>query len=39
MNKANILTIEDDPLQRKLIKENLEEEKFIVFESMLSNRC
>ncbi len=33
MNKANILTIEDDPLQRKLIKENLEEEKFIVFEA------
>ena len=33
MNKANILTIEDDPLQRKLIKENLEEEKFVVFEA------
>jgi len=33
MNKANILTIEDDPLQRKLIRENLEEEKFNVFEA------
>ncbi len=33
MNKANILTVEDDPLQRKLIRENLEEEKFIVFEA------
>ena len=33
MNKANILTIEDDPIQRKLIKENLEEEKFVVFEA------
>lgn len=33
MNKANILTIEDDPLQRKLIKENLEQENYIVFEA------
>lgn len=33
MNKANILIIEDDPLQRKLIKENLKQENYIVFEA------
>jgi DNA-binding NtrC family response regulator len=33
MSKANILVIEDDPLQRKLIKENLEQEDYVVFET------
>jgi two-component system NtrC family response regulator len=33
MSKANILIIEDDPLQRKLIKENLEQEDYAVFET------
>jgi DNA-binding NtrC family response regulator len=33
MSKANILVVEDDPLQRKLIKENLEQEDYTVFES------
>ena len=33
MNKANILVVEDDPLQRTLVRENLEEEKFTVFEA------
>jgi len=33
MSKANILIVEDDPLQRKLIKENLEQEDYAVFES------
>jgi DNA-binding NtrC family response regulator len=33
MSKANILVVEDDPLQRKLIKENLEQETYTVFES------
>jgi two-component system NtrC family response regulator len=33
MAKATILVVEDDPLQRRLIKENLEGEDFIVFEA------
>jgi two-component system NtrC family response regulator len=33
MSKANLLVVEDDPLQRKLIKENLEEEGYAVFEA------
>jgi DNA-binding NtrC family response regulator len=33
MNKANLLIVEDDPLQRKLIKENLEQEGYTVFEA------
>jgi two-component system NtrC family response regulator len=33
MDKAIILVIEDDPLQRKLIKENLEQEGYGVFEA------
>lgn len=34
MPKANLLVIEDDPLQRRLIKENLEAEDFTVFEAV-----
>ncbi len=33
MSRANLLVVEDDPLQRKLIKENLEEEGYAVFEA------
>jgi two-component system NtrC family response regulator len=33
MDKAHILIVEDDPLQRKLIKENLEQEGHSVFET------
>ncbi len=33
MDKANLLVVEDDPLQRKLIRENLEQEGHTVFES------
>lgn len=33
MSKANILIVEDDPLQRRLIKENLEQEDYTVFEA------
>lgn len=33
MSKASILIVEDDPLQRKLIKENLEREDYAVFEA------
>lgn len=33
MEKAHILVVEDDPLQRKLIKENLEQEGHTVFET------
>ena len=33
MRKANLLVVEDDPLQRKLIKENLEQEGYAVFEA------
>ncbi|UCC41332.1 MAG: sigma-54-dependent Fis family transcriptional regulator [Candidatus Aminicenantes bacterium] len=33
MNKANLLIVEDDPLQRRLIKENLEREDYAVFEA------
>lgn len=33
MDKGNLLIVEDDPLQRKLIKENLEQEGHTVFET------
>lgn len=33
MSKANLLVVEDDPLQRKLIRANLEEEGYAVFEA------
>jgi len=33
MDKAYILVIEDDPLQRRLVKENLEREGYIIFEA------
>ncbi len=33
MSKASILIVEDDPLQRKLIKENLEREDYTVLEA------
>ncbi len=33
MSKALILVVEDDPLQRRLIKQNLEQEGYSVFES------
>ncbi len=33
MKKANLLVVEDDPLQRMLIKENLEQEGYAVFEA------
>ena len=33
MSKASILIVEDDPLQRKLIKENLEREDYAVLEA------
>ncbi len=32
MTKASLLVIEDDPLQRRLIKENLEREGFVVMD-------
>lgn len=33
MNKALILVVEDDPLQRRLIKQNLEQEDYTVYEA------
>lgn len=33
MSKGNLLIVEDDPFQRKLIKENLEREGYIVYEA------
>lgn len=33
MEKANLLIVEDDPVQRKLIKENLEQEDYMVLEA------
>lgn len=33
MNKAMILVVEDDPFQRRLIKDNLEQEGYTVFET------
>ncbi len=33
MSKVNILVVEDDSLQRRLIKENLEQKKYTVFEA------
>jgi DNA-binding NtrC family response regulator len=33
MSKGTILTVEDDPLQRRLVKENLEQEGYAVFEA------
>ena len=32
MSKATLLIVEDDPLQRRLIKENLEAEDYVVFD-------
>ena len=32
MNKANILVVEDDPLQRRLIRENLEDAGYTLFD-------
>jgi len=32
MSKASLLVVEDDPLQRRLIRENLEGEDFVVFD-------
>ena len=39
MDKGYILVVEDDPLQRKLIKENLEQEGHTVFESASGDRA
>ena len=33
MSKAVILVVEDDPLQRRLVRENLEQEGYVVFEA------
>jgi two-component system NtrC family response regulator len=33
MDKGHLLIVEDDPLQRKLIRENLEQEGYLVFEA------
>lgn len=33
MTKANLMIVEDDPLQRRLIRENLEEEGYAVFDT------
>lgn len=33
MDKGHLLIVEDDPLQKKLIRENLEQEGYIVFEA------
>lgn len=33
MSKANLLIVEDDPFQRKLIRKNLERENYTVFEA------
>jgi DNA-binding NtrC family response regulator len=39
MDKGNLLIVEDDPLQRKLIKENLEQEGHSVFEASSSREA
>ena len=39
MSKANILVVEDDPLQRRLICENLEQQDYTVFESSSSQEA
>ena len=39
MDKGNLLVVEDDPLQRKLIKKNLEEEEYIVFEAATGRKA
>jgi len=39
MDKGNLLIVEDDPLQRKLIKENLEQEGYAVFEASSSSEA
>jgi DNA-binding NtrC family response regulator len=39
MGKGNLLIVEDDPLQRKLIKENLEQEGYAVFETDSGDRA
>ena len=37
MSKGAILIVEDDPLQRRLIRENLEQEEYQVFEFSLNS--
>jgi DNA-binding NtrC family response regulator len=39
MDKGYLLIIEDDPLQRKLIKENLVQEGFVVFEATSGDKA
>jgi DNA-binding NtrC family response regulator len=39
MDKGNLLIVEDDPLQRKLIKENLEQEGYTVLEASSGNEA
>ena len=39
MDKGNLLIVEDDPLQRNLIKKNLEEEGYAVFEAATSREA
>jgi DNA-binding NtrC family response regulator len=39
MDKGNLLVVEDDPLQRKLIKKNLEEEGYTVFEAATGKKA
>ncbi len=39
MDKGNLLIVEDDPLQRKLIKENLEHAGYSVFETDSGDRA
>jgi len=39
MEKGNLLVVEDDPLQRKLIRENLEQEQYAVFEASSSSEA
>ena len=39
MDRGNLLIIEDDPVQRKLIKENLEQEEYVVFEASSSREA
>lgn len=39
MDKGNLLVVEDDPLQRKLIRENLEQEGYSVFEASSSREA
>jgi len=39
MDKGNLLIVEDDPLQRKLIRENLEQEGYLVYEASSSREA